>query len=187
MSTLKVVFKNTTNEQKLKFKDMQCLLLISVGQESHEEERFSATIDLVNSSFGSCIILLYDSIQRYSMALNSDKNVNDFHGKAVKQGDLWLNRNKKYYDRLTMLKNISRWDTWIQHHDFLHQRECLLKTIKSDSSYKTIFDSTADNYINRYITRLNDAELITLIGKGQNYYVLIICLKNVLCYVCGQS
>ncbi len=75
---VKVVFKNTTPEQKEQFKNMQCMLLISVGQESHEGERFEKTIDLINSSFESCTILLYDSLQRYSMSLNSTRNFTEF-------------------------------------------------------------------------------------------------------------
>lgn len=62
MKDVKCNFKNVTTEEKKGFKHSSCILLISVGQEAHEGERFSATIDLINSSFNSCIVPNYPNL-----------------------------------------------------------------------------------------------------------------------------
>jgi len=73
-----------------------------VGQATHEEELFAITLDLVNKSFASCTLLVDDSLQRHNMAINTTKDANFFYEIAVKEGDLWLERNRKYYDGLTI-------------------------------------------------------------------------------------
>jgi|JI10StandDraft_1071094.scaffolds.fasta_scaffold178160_1 hypothetical protein len=151
---VRAVFKNTTQELRDKFKKSQCLLLISVGQEAHEGERFAATIELINASFSGCIISLYDSLQRHTMALNSLKEPSDFHEAAVKQGDLWLERNEKYYSKLILPMSITRGNDWLHHPNYLTQQEKLRALIKQDTIYKAIFNSAIDNYLSRYVARL---------------------------------
>lgn len=148
-----------TEEQKLKFKHSECLLLISVGQESHEGEMFASTIELINSSFKSCIIALYDSLQRHTMALNNNKKPEDFLEAAAKQGDLWLARNRKYYSKLTILNDIVRWDKWLNHSNFIKQQKKLIKLINTDYSYKITFDTTVNDFLDRHCKRLSEIEL----------------------------
>ncbi len=156
MKEVKCNFKNITNDDKVKFKNSDCLLLISVGQESHEGSRFSATIDLINTSFKSCIISLYDSIQRHTMALNSDKPPEFFHTISVKEGDLWLERNRRYIDNLSVPNKILRWDMWLKHLSFGDQKIKLTSLLKNDPSYKSFFDITIDKYLERYCKHLTD-------------------------------
>lgn len=155
MGGIKVLFKRA-DAYKDSFKHSQCLLLISVGQESHEGERFKATVDLINSSFESCIISLYDSLQRHTMALDSTEEPDFFHEISVKEGDLWLERNAKFYNKLSGLKKISRWDVWLSHPNYLARRNELVTLINNDPSYKVVFDNTIDTYLARYCKRFND-------------------------------
>ena len=60
-SKVKAVFK-CSEEFKSKFAHSNCLLTISVGQATHEEELFAVTMDLVNKSFASCTLLINDSL-----------------------------------------------------------------------------------------------------------------------------
>ena len=96
MKEVKCNFKNVSNEDKFLFKKATCLLLVSVGQEAHEGDRLLATIKLINENFRSCIISLYDSLQRFTMSLSSSCSPEELRGTAGKEGDLWLERNKKY-------------------------------------------------------------------------------------------
>lgn len=155
MKTVKCNFKNINTYQG-NFKDARCLLLISVGQEAHEEERFAATIDLVNNSFKFCIISLYDTLQRHSMALNSKEEPAFFHDIAEKEGTLWLERNKQYYDKLCIPKKILRWDMWLNHSSYTAQKNRLMGLIHEDPSYKLIFDITVEKYLNRYCKNLTE-------------------------------
>lgn len=43
MKKVRCIFKNIDENYQAKFKSAECLLLISVGQESHEAERFEST------------------------------------------------------------------------------------------------------------------------------------------------
>src|SRR5437899_2083115 len=84
------LFINIIQKDKDEFKNSQCLLLISVGQDAHEGDRFSATVNLVNSTFSGCLVSLYDSLQRYTMAINSLNDPSYFHDIATRAGDKWL-------------------------------------------------------------------------------------------------
>lgn len=155
MTQIKPVLRCPGVDKKI-FKNSRCLLTISVGQEVHEGEKFAATVDLINESFGSCILLIDDSLQRYSMALNSRENSETFYPLAIQEGDEWLQRNKKYYERLTNLKQIIRWDFWLHHPVYIEQ-ELKIKTLfSSESSYASSFQKTNNNFLTRYIQRLSD-------------------------------
>ena len=154
---VRAVLKNTTQALKQEFKTAQCLLLISVGQEAHEGERFAATIELINASFSSCVISLYDGLQRYTMALNSERGPEDFYACAVKEGDLWLERNKKYYSRLSIPLKITRGETWLHHQRYSEQHDELKTMLDRNTIYKTAFNSAIDGYLSKYTSRLDEA------------------------------
>ncbi|MFN7097309.1 MAG: hypothetical protein ACK4PR_07100, partial [Gammaproteobacteria bacterium] len=67
MASVQTKFKNIQPEVIPSLKKAHGLLLVSVGQEAHEDARFDSTIQLINRSFGSCSIALYDSLQRHTM------------------------------------------------------------------------------------------------------------------------
>ena len=114
MRQVKAVLK-CEESLKEKIGNAKCLITISVGQEVHEGEKFLATVDLANSSFGSCVLLIDDSLQRHSMALNSTHNADFYYEKSIALGNEWLERNEKYYKDLKNLEQILRWDHWLKH------------------------------------------------------------------------
>lgn len=156
MAKVKCFFRFIDEEQKQKFKGSSCLFTISVGQQSHEGECFDATIDLINNSFASCIMLVDDSLQRYTMAMNSKKDPDFFYEMSIKEGDLWLERNKPYYSKLRNLKKIIRWDTWLNHKDFNNKKEIIEKKIESNESYKNSFDVSVNSFIEKYNKRIDN-------------------------------
>lgn len=154
MASLKPIFRNATEANKTKFKNSKCLLTISVGQETHEHEFFDTTIDLVNRSFDSCILLVDDSLQRHTMALNSIENADYYYTASVKAGNLWLERNKQYYSRLSIPTEILRWDTWLKHPNYRSQKKKLKALIESDRNYKAAFDISIEKFLEKYTERL---------------------------------
>ncbi|MCC2626020.1 MAG: hypothetical protein K0R14_1893 [Burkholderiales bacterium] len=146
---IKIAFKNISLEQKAQFADSACLLTISVGQEMHEGELFKLTIDLINKSFKSCIILVDDSLQRYTMALNSDKSPDDYYNLAILEGRNWLQRNKQYYDSLTIPYKILHWDQWLKHDNFKQHNNMIREAIKTDPAYKAKFDKVVENFVDK--------------------------------------
>lgn len=161
MNRIKPVFKCSDAYKKM-FKDSQCALTISVGQKAHEGETFAATVELVNNSFQSCVILLDDSLQRHTMALNTQENADFFYETSLKEGDLWLKRNEEHYRKLTILKNIIRWDTWLKHPQYLKEKNKITLLIENNFFYKKIFDETIKEFLKRYMSRSNQNKLFNL-------------------------
>ncbi len=156
MQYLKPIFKCNDNVDQKNFKKSKCLLTISVGQEVHEGDKFAATIDLVNEAFGSCILLIDDSLQRHSMALNQKENADFFYKASMLAGDLWLERNKKHYEKLQNLESIIRWDKWLQHPDYSQKQHQINRLILEDKNYQSALDSTVHQFLKRYVHRLQD-------------------------------
>ena len=154
MPSIRALFKNTSTEAAEEFKGARCLLLISVGQEAHEGERFSSTVDLINHSFQECYILLYDTLQRYTMALSSMLSPGEFQEIAGKEGDLWLKRNHIFCNKLSILKKVLRWDQWLQHPAFLTHLDYLKRLLELDPAYKASLEATVDHYLERYTKHL---------------------------------
>ena len=111
---------------KRKFCASKCLLTISVGQETHECERFSSTLDLIGRSFSSCTIALHDSLQRHTIALDEEGDADCFHMRALSLGDIWLQRNQRYIKALRIPVTIIRWDQWLNDAAFLTSKDNVL-------------------------------------------------------------
>lgn len=154
MAHIKAVYRYIDEASRSKFSDSQCLLTISVGQEVHEGEKFEATIDLVNNSFQSCIMLIDDSLQRHTMVLDRKESAEEFYQISVEEGDHWLVRNEPYYSQLTNLNKIIRWDAWLKHPNYQAQQKFLQDMIKNDAYYADIFDKTINEFLTRYFARL---------------------------------
>lgn len=156
MSHIKPVFRYIEEQEKAKFSQSQCLLTISVGQEVHEGEKFASTIELINSAFNSCIMLIDDSLQRHTMAINTTQNADFFYEPSIKEGDLWLTRNEQHYSKLTILKKIIRWDTWLTHPNYIDKQKELKILIENDMNYQGVFESTITEFLRRYYERLQE-------------------------------
>jgi hypothetical protein len=149
----KVVFRGHQPD-KHKFKDSDCVLSISVGQEAHEGEKFAATIDFVNANFRSCTIAVCDTLQRHTMALKTEHDANFFHEQSRQEGDLWLARNKKYYDQLHTLNDIVRWDIWLKDPRYFHEKNKITQRMENDREYYRSFEDTTEQFLTRLHYRL---------------------------------
>ena len=158
MNYLKPVLKYPASFDKAQFKKAKCLLTISVGQEVHEGDKFAATIELVNDSFGSCVMLIDDTLQRHSMALDKKEEAEFFYNASLLAGDLWLQRNKIYYQQLGILETIIRWDKWLTHPHYFLSQEKIKQLIREDAAYSQSFDATIEEFLRRYYLRLTQQE-----------------------------
>jgi len=154
-------FKHVSELDKQIFRESACLLTISVGQEYHENEKFEATVDLINESFKSCQLMLYDSLQRYTMALMSNFSPDELHASATKQGDFWFERNSHAVERLN-ISRIIRWNDWLAHPEFNAARSKIEALIQQDPTYKHSFDITANEFLDRFSSRLSESEHINM-------------------------
>jgi signal transduction histidine kinase len=151
---IKARFRGVNAEEKASFSHSRCLLPISVDSVAHEDERFAATIDYVNQHFDSCILLLGDTLQRYTIAFDCPDDPNSLTNVARARGDAWLVRNEKYYRKLNNLHSIERWDSWRNHPEFpslIHKIDELLAT---NVEYKAAFETSAEWFVDKYVDRL---------------------------------
>lgn len=161
-STLKPVFKTSDLFSKELFKNSQCLLTISVGQEVHESEKFDTTIQLIDDSFTACIVLIDDTLQRHTMALQSAEEADFFYEKSLQEGDLWLARNQQYLNKLTIPYNIIRWDKWLKHPNHETKKNQVNTLLMTDATYLRAFQDTIDEFLRRYYARFQERKPIDL-------------------------
>lgn len=153
MLQIKPVFR-CDSHFKRQFDKSKCLLTISVGQEVHEGEKFSSTVQLVNQNFKECVILVDDTLQRHTMALDFDAMSSDeLLTESLRAGDAWLCRNKMFYSRLAIPVIVKRWDYWLQHPGYSIVRSMLLSEYSKDKAYKKVFEKTIDEFLMRYSRR----------------------------------
>ncbi len=158
MAKPKAVFRYINEETKKKFKHSCALLTISVGQQTHEGNVFKATMELVNNSFASCVILVDDSLQRHTMALNETKDADFFYDLSIKEGQRWLERNKKFYNLLDIPKQIMHWNRWLDHPAFTQKQDEIIKLIDADPTYSAAFDESINEFLDKYCARLANPE-----------------------------
>ena len=160
---LRCKFKSVDPVFKDKFSTSSCLLTISVGQEAHEGEYFRSTVALINKSFASCTMMIDDSLQRHSMVLELDIDADAYHEKSVIEGDLWLERNKHYYEQLDNLKIIHRWDELLNHPMYEQYQAEILRELDNNLEYMKAFDESIKQFLTRYTKRISDIAVFDLV------------------------
>jgi hypothetical protein len=144
------------NFDKKQLNGRRCLLTISVGQQSHEGERFQKTLEKVSQTFSECKVVLHDTLQRYTVALDKSEPPEDYHYGTFLLGQNWIARNQCYLDELSIPYEVISWDYWLQQSEFEVYRAEIIKTIESDASYAALFYECVDDFVAKFKMRLND-------------------------------
>jgi hypothetical protein len=152
--SVKVSFKCPAHYKK-EFKDSHCALIISVGQTVHEGEVFLSTIRLVNSAFKECTILVDDSLQRHTLAMNNDAGEESMYQLSMEIGDRWIEESQKFFDEFTIPYNIVRWDHWLKLNEYSKQRTAVNYLYATDRQVADAFHMAAHKFLDRYIARLD--------------------------------
>jgi hypothetical protein len=142
----KAIFKSSDARDFLKSK---CIITISVGQPNHEGDKFLATIIAASRQFGSCLIMICDSLQRYTMKILSSLSLLEIHQESNILGDKWIDRNFEAIEQLHIPYAISRWDQWITHPNFIAKSKQIETLYQTDPLFKKSVDSTSHNFTER--------------------------------------
>lgn len=153
LKKIKAKFRYVNDEQKSRFNSSSCVLGISVGQEVHEGELFDITLQLIGKSFVSCNILVDDTLQRYTMAMLNGGIPDDYRDIAVKNGDLWLERNSKRIETLSIPYKIFRYEHWLSHPQFNEYKTKIINLLNSHAEFKHVFDSTCNKFVDKCCSR----------------------------------
>ena len=151
---VKVSFKRCSVSDKMRFHKSTCIIPISVVVQTHEGKKFLETMKLVDSSFKSCVLLIDDSIQKYTFKIDEpDKSLSFLHNKAIESGKRWLIRNKESYAKLTIPFKIMHWDDWLDHNSFEDSYADIEELYKTDLEYKHAMHASIDDFLCRYLSR----------------------------------
>lgn len=155
MKKLKVNFKNCPipNRKEI-FKHSNCILPISIGQKVHEGEKLLGTLQLINSSFKSCTLMIDDSIQCHTMKITENLSETKLRLKAIEEGDKWLESNKYIYQQLTIPYSITRWEAWRQHDNFKKWFKIIEDLYQSNIRYRESFRQAIQIFLSRYLNRV---------------------------------
>lgn len=148
---IKVSFKSCSSEDRKNFPTASCILPISIGQKVHEGAKFAATLKLIERSFHRCTILLDDSIQKYTLKITSNEDLEILHHKSIAAGTEWLDRQKIMLESLSIKCDIMRWDDWVNKSLFVKMYEQVLSLYYKNVEYKNAFDSTARTFLSRFL------------------------------------
>jgi tRNA-dependent cyclodipeptide synthase len=140
------------------FATAKAALPISVGQKCHEEEKFAATLKIINKNFKSCSIIICDTLQRHTLSLRERINENKdvLYKKALKMGDRWLQRNRPLIEQLTIPHEILRWDKWLNDPNYQLIREKIDLLYQSDKYFKQKIIDTIDLFVERYTNKCDN-------------------------------
>lgn len=137
------------SEDSICFNNKKCILTISVGQLNHEADKLFSTILAINKHFSYCIIMVCDSLQRYTMRIFSEKNSEELHKISNQFGDDWISRNIESINSFTIPYKISRWDDWINHPDFKEKLFIINQLHLNSTEFKDIVFFTAKTFLKR--------------------------------------
>ncbi len=180
-------FTGCSIEERKRFYSSHCIMPVSVGLglKVCEGSKFLGTLKLINTSFRSFTILLDDSIQRYNMRILSDLSDEALYNQAIREGDLWLQRNKHMIDLTTIPHNIIRWDDWANHPDYLAQNKIVEALYQSDECYRAAFEDTIEEFLNRFKKNIEgDAAKIEKFDDEYAYQSCLLYLKEECSVMC---
>lgn len=122
------------------------ILLVSVGADYHEGEKFGATVDLLNrSEFGHVTVAVADTLQRHNLEVPSARA----YAESRRLGDQWVARNRPLLDLLTADTDILRWDDALVDPRYPRALSEVRAAYASNTHYRTAIDATIDRFVAR--------------------------------------
>lgn len=172
---VKASFRDCSIEDRKNFKNSNCLIPISVGQMVHEGKKFLATIQLINKYFKNCTILIDDSVQRHTIQISSPMEESVAYELSMIAGDQWLERNKVYYEQLTIPFEIIRWDKWLLNDGFSEKHKIIEDLYANSIIYREALKDNACEFLDR---QLQNNKQIYFHGKDRAFDLCIKYLKE---------
>lgn len=147
----RILLSHVPDEQKKRFPYSKCLFLISVGQHYHERNKLKAALKCMNKHFKEVIIVLGDTIQRYTHAAYQNKTDAELLYFAEGEGDKWLERNADIIkESLTNPYKLFRWEHYRQHSKILHYFSMIENAYQSlDPEYQIAFEKDTKDFLQR--------------------------------------
>ncbi len=149
---------NVPEEDKDFLKARSCIVSISVGHEAHEDEKFRATMKMVNLRFKKCVISVSDILQRYSISAKDplQRSPEEFYEYSKELGDEWLERNIPIIEEeLKIPYEIMRWDDYVKNPKFQDRHKQVIDLFENNHEYQDVIKKTARDFLTRSFVDLN--------------------------------
>src|SRR5690606_36037791 len=115
---------------------------------------FDSTLLLVNMTFSEAIILVCDTLQKYTMAIvKKSDDPDSLYISSLKAGDKWIERSDVYIKKLKIPYKIVRWDELLSHPKFLGYHEYVQKQYTENLEYFASVNKAVEDYISRLSER----------------------------------
>lgn len=147
---IKASFKNCSIEDRKTFHKARCIMPISIGQKIHEGEKFIATLRLVERSFRECTLLLDDSIQKYTLKITSNKDLEELHKDSFDAGTAWLDRQENALKTFKASYSIMRWDDWVMMPEFPEHHKMVTEMYYHNKTYKDSFQQNITDFLTSF-------------------------------------
>jgi signal transduction histidine kinase/CheY-like chemotaxis protein len=125
-------------------KARSCIVSISVGQESHEGEKFLATMKMINMRFKKCTISVNDTLQRYTIAAIDPlkRSPEELYNEAKRKGDEWLERNMPVITQeLKIPFDVIRWDDYLHFSKFQENNIRVRDLYEKNQEYRSFIEN----------------------------------------------
>ncbi len=140
-------------EDKQKFISSYCSVTISIGQKAQEGYKLAATLNLINKHFKHCTIMVCDTLQRHTLAIDNNFKDEELYNIAKKMGDSWLKNNTPYFKEFNIPYQIIRWDSWLIHTDYKNKRNLIDSLFDEKNDFRQAFYQVTDQFYERYKKR----------------------------------
>ncbi len=131
--------------------ESSCLVAISLGGKEHTGKKFAATLELVAETFKEVTIMIADTLQVYTRAIEHPELSKEAILHQLRQErDLWLAENQTAIDKLgPKFKGILLWEECVAHPDFQEK----LNLVNSEYHDNPIFTRAVDSGVGRFVSR----------------------------------
>ncbi len=142
-----------SKEDKQKFFSSSCSVTISIGQKSQEGYKLAATLNSINKHFNQCYIMVCDTLQRHTLAIDNNLKKKELYHLAKEMGDNWLINNSSYFELFNIPYQVIRWDTWLAQPDYQNKRVLIDSLFDEKKEYQQSFYQVVDQFCERYKKR----------------------------------
>lgn len=123
-------------------------LQISVGQSYHENDKLAATIEWAKHRYGSVIICVNDTLQRYNHVYNDGLTLTEANNYAENAGREWIERNIGIIRSLPNYK-IYRWNHWTSKPNFSQEHKLICEKYKRNPFMKELVHKDIETFWSR--------------------------------------
>ncbi len=159
-----------------------CILPISVGQKYHEQDAWDQTVQLINENFAACIIVVVDSLHRFTEEMKmpiQQEETNNSETKSLKQtraleraledGVNWINavqarwrgegvseKAARHIPKFTIPVSFTRWDDWTSHETYSLKKEYIDRMYRAEGTTPISEDEYKEKYRAPKIRKFHD-------------------------------